>query len=287
METINKLDELYNLIESSSNTHQTFIDNLYLWSYFYNNRNTFIKVCVLNPKLFAIIKFLLENEKGEIAEHFHQDLISDLGYYQELVPHQLNNLETNKLIDVNVLVSNLNRHNEIAEILKKHQNNDLNGEIEKYTSNTLEIYTIDALISLIGIDLFNLEPNLVKEALQFITKTIEKLPNIKEINDESVEELIYNYLIVLIPIKIFIGENIEDDILIKLIKEQKIKNKEVIVQLFDELRVEIILKIFESKLENIMDFIEKIDYISDAKKNIITLNLLILIFDLKQIYIIK
>ena len=38
METINKLDELYNLIESSSNTHQTFIDNLYLWSYFYNNR---------------------------------------------------------------------------------------------------------------------------------------------------------------------------------------------------------------------------------------------------------
>ena len=90
-----------------------------------------------------------------------------------------------------------------------------------------------------------LQQNLVKEALQFITKTIEKLPNIKEINDESVEELIYNYLIVLIPIKIFIGENIEDDILIKLIKEQKIKNKEVIVQLFDELRVEIILKIFE------------------------------------------
>ena len=50
METINKLDELYNLIESSNNTHQTFVDNLDLWRYFYNNRNTFIKVCILNPK---------------------------------------------------------------------------------------------------------------------------------------------------------------------------------------------------------------------------------------------
>lgn len=79
----NNIDELYLLITNSIDKHQIFIDNLDIWTTFYNNRFSIIKDNIINPKLFTIIKFLLEQEKGEISKHFHNDIIEEVRKSQQ------------------------------------------------------------------------------------------------------------------------------------------------------------------------------------------------------------
>ena len=72
------IDDLEQLIIESTDKHHTFISNLEIWQAVYNDRHRIIKQNILNPKLFTIIKFLLEQEKGEIFDYFHSNIIEIL-----------------------------------------------------------------------------------------------------------------------------------------------------------------------------------------------------------------
>ena len=127
MEITNNIDELYNLIESNSE-HQTFIDNLELWTNFYNNREFIIENNILNPNLIEIIKFLLQHENGEISNEFANNIVSTIirKQIQSIDKIQKDYNENKILTDTYqyYILLNFNNHNDLCSFI-----NGLNKEI--------------------------------------------------------------------------------------------------------------------------------------------------------------
>lgn len=271
MAVSNNIDELYSLITNSDNKHQTFIENLELWQKFYNDRYIIIKNNILNPKLFTIIKFLLEQEHGEVFEYFHSELIKEVAHSQGFITFNIKNSNAENSSEIDELFNNLNYHDDLCNFLATQQISDPFGDIKKYSSQSLQLETADSLISVIYKLFLFLEPEIVKKSLNFITKTIITTENKRDI---TAKEAIYQYLNKIIPIKNFIGENISEDELVKQITAYQIQDINILTRFFDDLSIEVILKIFKNDLSKIIDFLNNVNYINNISKQTLVTNLL-------------
>lgn len=285
METRNNIDELHSLIESSTNHHQTFIDNLDLWKSFYDNRFIIIKNNILNPKLFTIIEFLLEQEKGEIFDYFNSNIIEEVDKSQRQLAFNLANSKQKEKEDIDKLLNNLQYHNSLAQFLETLTIEDIFGDIRKYKSKELELETIDSLIISLRSQFFSLEPDVVKKLIDFIEKKLISLQNSDVKNNLMNSDLIFQYLSKIFPIKTFIGEDLEEDNLVTQIKKHQIKNGKLLLKFFKELPIEIIYEIFGEDLNNILIFLTEVDYIDEFTK----LTLINILFDkmLKEYYFLE
>ena len=285
MTTKNNIDELYSLIENSTNHHQTFIDNLDLWKSFYDDRFIIIKNNILNPKLFTIIEFLLEQEKGEIFEYFHSNIIKEADKSQRQLTFNLANSKQRSKEDIDELLNNLQNHNSLSRFLETLTIEDIFGYIKNYKSKELELETIDSLIISIHSQFFSLEPEVVKKIIAFIEKKLISLQNNDVKNNIMNSDLIFQYLNKIFPIKTFIGEDLEEDNLVRQIKNNQIKDKKLLLKFFKELRPEIIYEVFGEDLNTILTFLTEVDYIDEITK----LALISILFDkmLKEDYFLE
>lgn len=274
METTNNIDKLYNLIATSANHNQTFLDNLNLWKQFYSDRDIIIRNNFLSPKLFTIIKFLLEQEHGEIFEYFHGTILTALRRPQEQLPYNLEKEEFYVTTSINNLFANLNNYDDLREFTKQLNLDDPLGEVKQYLNSSLQLDTARTLTILISKNFFMLDNELVKRTTAFINKSSELVAVTPFKNKVETKEFIYKYLDNILKIKLFIGDDLSNDILINLIKTYKIQDKKVINHLFNELSIELIIKIFDNDINNIINFLNNNTYLDEIFKTRILMELI-------------
>lgn len=195
------IDELVNKIEESTNYEQTLIDNIKQWEIIRDNITILTDDVLSNPKLFTIIKFILENDKNKEFQQLHKSLITLL-----------------------------------------------------YTS------------------FFDLSPEVVRDTLEFVKKNITSLPSEELINDNEKEDILTQYLTKLLPIKQFIGEDLKDDKFLNIIKQHKLKDKELFIKIFDTIDYKQLLEIFDDDLSKFLKFLDEVDYIDIRPKYLAVLN---------------
>ena len=272
MEIINKIDEFHSLIVNSNDRHQTFIDYLDLWKEFYSDYNSIIRRNLLNSKLFDIIEFLLEQEKGEIFDYFHNNIISAVNREQQQLIYTLGNAKPKRKEDIDKLLDNLEHHNRLANFLDTINFEDVFGDVKKFKSKNVEIDTIDHMVIILYECFFEIEPQVVKKLVDFISKKIITFQNDETRNYIMNRDLIFQYLSKIIPIKKFVGEDIEDDELLKQVKNHQIKDTKLLGKFFKELSIETIFELFGSDLKNVLDFVSKADYLDEQEKFIVICN---------------
>lgn len=263
------LDELNTLIETSQNPKQTFLENIELWKSFYDNRYVLIRNHILNKKLYNIINFLLENEQGEIFAYFHSNLIEILSREQGQLCFKLRNHTPKQEEDINELFALLTYHDEISKNLNRLNIEDIFGDIKKYQSDDLELNIVDALIMSTYKQFFQLEPKLAKKAIEFISKN-PTLFHEDPVNKLTMyNDLLFQYLDKLLPLKEFIGDNLNEDNLIQKVKNYKVKNKKIIKKLFKTLPADKIISIFNEDLSELITFLENVNYLDNTEKQVI------------------
>lgn len=261
-----QLDELNRKVEESTNPKQTFLEYLDLWTDFYNNRHTLIQKYILDNRLYTIIQFLLENENGEIFEYFHDNLIETLNKAQGQFCFTLRNHKPKQREDIDALITLLKSHDELCVCLANQEQEDIFGSIKKYQSDDLELNIIDALIVSIYDQFFQLDETIVKKTIEQISKskTLFKIEPTKKIT--MYNDLIFQYIEKLIPIKEFIQEDLKEDGLIKKIVSQEVKNKKLLLKLINTISIETLMSIFHQDLKEFITFLETIDYLDEAEK---------------------
>lgn len=270
----NNIDTLYELIKTSTNLHKTFIDNLNLWKQFYSDRDIILRNNFLNPKLFTIIKFLLEQEHEEIFEYFHGEILTILRRHQEQLSYNLEKEENNITTNINNLFTNLGYYDDLCEYVKQLNLDDPLGEVNKYLNSFIQLDTARTLTILISKNFFMLDNELVKKTITFISKSSQLVATTRFKNKAETREFIYKYLDNILKIKLFIGDELSNDPLIKLIKTHQIQDKKVINYLFNELSINLIIKIFDNNINSIINFINESTYLDEVFKIRIVINLI-------------
>lgn len=263
-----QLNKLNTLIETSQNPRETFLENLELWTDFYNNRYSFIHKHLLDEKLYNIINFLLSNEQGEIFDYFHSNLIEDLYNKEGELCFELRNHTPKQEKDINTLFTLLNNHNQISQSLSSLNIEDSFGEFQKYQSDDLELEIVDALIISIHEQFFQIDPVLARITIEFISKSPTLFHDKAPKKLTMYNDLIFQYIDKLLPIKEFLGMNLNDDTLIKKVKTHEIKNKKIITKLFKTLSFDKIMTIFNDNLDEVITFLENTDVLNDVEKQV-------------------
>ena len=224
------LNKLYNEIITATNPKKTFQDNIELCKFFYENRDIIMERHLLEDKLFTIIKFLIQEEQGQIFEYFESNLLDSLSRKQQYLCFKLRNKNPKEPSDIDSLFNNLNHYEDLYKFLKNtHSSNDFitKNSIQKYQTMELPRDTIEALILNLHANFFQLPSDVVRNLTDYISKSPALVPSneklkIKEKNMQY-NNLIFQYLIHLLPIKEFLGENLKEDRIIKEIKKRNIK----------------------------------------------------------------
>lgn len=264
---------LYNLIKDND-SKETFRANLDKWTAFYNNRHQYIKNNILDERLYELVIFLLENEKGEIFDYFASELISILykeegntifSYRDKLPPHPNN---------INNLFKILTNHDNLNRRLNELTLEDTFGDLKTYQSKQIELYMLDSLIMNIYQTFFELEPSTVKESLKFITKNSCLLQKDDVKKQLMNTDLIYQYQDKIIPIEIFLGQDITEDRFMEEIITYQIRDKKVVFNLFKKLPISSTLELFDYNLKNMINFIEHAPYLTNEDKQTLIYQLL-------------
>ncbi len=259
------LTELYNLIKENP-SHETFINNLEVWTSFYQNRHSYIRNNILDERLYTIIAFLIQQEQGEIFDYLTSELVSSLYKeegnitfsYRDKLPPQPSNIHN--------LFKILTNHDTLSDTLKNLEVGDPFGDLKKYQSKQLELFITDSLIVNTYQTFFELDPETARKTIEFITKNSCLLQK-DEVGKQPLNtDLIHQYQDKIIPIEIFLGKDIREDRLIKEILTYEIKDKKIVENLFKKLPIKSILSIFEGKLPKLLEFIEKANYLDDYEK---------------------
>lgn len=257
---------LIELIKSNKANHDTFISNLDIAREIYQNRKGIIGDNLQNEELYLLIGFLLKHEKGEVSPTFASDIIGELTSYQEqfvISANTFENISTNK---INGLLKNLEFHDYLSNIIRGLSLEDNGNKIKKYLSRTLELYTILALINIIYYQLIYIEPDSLIDFVIYIEKTMLTLQQDNVRFNNKNDELIESYFTKFLKIKRFLGESIEEDSLINQMRNGKIKNKKLLIQLIKKIPVHDILTIFDYDLATLLDFLNNVDYLEIFEK---------------------
>ena len=241
METTNNIDELYNLIKKNP-APETFIENLEIWIRFYNEREFIIENNILNLNLFDIIEFLVQHEKGEISAKFHYDIFSTVINKQIQLNKRIQKYYDEKEISLETYIYNIFRNFDNYCVLSPHIK-ELKEKIDdnniEELRNSLIIDIITKLAETFYNDFFDFEKDITKDILKFITIMIFDLQFITNCHQNLRLTLLKIYFQKIIPIKMFVGVNISNDIIIKYLKENKIEDKNIILSLFSDTKLEL------------------------------------------------
>lgn len=273
---MNNIDELYDIIINSNNHEQTWKENLNLWKEFYDNRNTLIRYNATNPKIFTIIKFLLEQEKGQIFKYFESDILDVLIFAQKMICFNLRKKENPTLNDIQILLNNYENFESMSTFLKQtppSQDNINQNSREKYQNSSIKLDTIEALTLTVYNNFFNIPPNIVHKIINYIEKDVTKVASRKTINNKTYINLVYQYLEKIIPIKYFTGMDIENDTLINEILAGNLQDKSIVKQIFKYLKIDTLMEIFKYDIENFLTFLDKLDKLDDVYKQTLMDNL--------------
>jgi len=263
------IEKFYNLIINTQDHRKTFLENLELWKEFYNERLLIIKNNILDERLFTIIEFLLKNEKGEIFDYFHSNLIESVEFEQGNLAFNIRNINQRSEEDIGKLLDNLTFHDNLCKVIDGLNIEDEFGSFKKYQSKNLELDTVDSLIMTLHSQFFKLPETLVKKTLQYISNNSVLLQKYDMKKNLMNTDLIFQYFDKIIPIKEFLNEEIENDPLIFQILNLEIKDKKVLNKMFKIMSSNYILKIFDDDLENFVAFAEKLEYLDETEKQIL------------------
>ncbi len=264
-----QLDELNTLIENSNNPRKTFLDNLELFEDFYYDDYFLIRTHILDEKLYNIINFLLVNEKEEISDYLHSELLESLYREQGNLCFKIRNAQSKHPEDIDTLFKLLNFHDNVCEKLKTLDLQDNFGHIKKYQSDELELNIVDALIMSVYEQFFSLDPIIAQRTIEFISKnpTLFREESSKKIT--MYNDLIYQYLDKILPLKEFIGNDLTEDNLIRKIISHQVDNKKVIQKFFKTLSADKIIAIFNDNLSELITFLESIKCLDEVEKQAI------------------
>lgn len=260
------LEKFYNLIINSQDSQKTFLDNLDLWKAFYNNRSSIIRENILDERLFTIIEFLLGQEKGEIFDYFHSNLIETLEFEQTKLAFRIRDSFNKAEENIEQLWNNLSFHDQLCKTISTLNLDDIFGSFRKYQSKTLELYTVDSLIVTLYEQFFKLPEDLVKKTLYYIANNPVLLQK-SEVNKNLMNvDLIFQYLEKILPIKEFLNEDTKDDPLVSQIKNLEIKDKKIVMKFFKSSSPKYILSMFDEKVENFIAYLENIPFLDELEK---------------------
>ena len=263
------IEFLHNLIITSTNDKKTLLDNLELWQKFYKDRFLLFDKNILNEKLFIIIKFLIKQENGEINPYFCDNIIKLIEMKQNFLALKIRDSKIKSPQDINDIFNNLKNHDDLAEFLTTINIEDTFGSISKYASKELELYSIDSLIMILHNQFFNLDSQLLKKTLEYVSKQTVSLQTESAKYNMMNVDLIYQYLTLIIPIKEFLNEDIKEDNLIKQIKNNQLKDKKILAKIFENLTPTLIIEIFNYDLNELLIFLENADYLSEVHRQTI------------------
>lgn len=279
------LDELYNIIITSTNPQQTFKDNIDLWQTFYNERNYIIRKNIPSKQLYTIIEFLLQNENRQIFEYFTSNLLDSLTHEEEMLIFTLRNNHSNNKDDIGIILNTFDYHNNLISKIKelKIENDDVitKSSIDNYKSTSLNTDVLDALIMIIHKNFFEIDPKLVSSIVEYIEKEITILENKEKISLLDTN-LIYQYFEKLIPINRYIGKNLKQSTIIDKIIKGEIQNKKIITKFLQKLNSKELLNVFDYDLNNFTNFLEKLDKVDESYKLEIMYQLIDIIIKKKE-----
>lgn len=262
MSTQNNLNALYYLLTNNPDPNIAIIDNTNIWLQFYNNRKSIIKQNILNEQLFTIIQILLSKGKNTIPDTLKLELLNIIIESQETILFEIATKQDTTPSDIETLITNLNNYNALCHFINE------NTTLQIPLSKTITIDTIDTLINCTHKLFFYLESEMIYHTLQYITTHLSTSisPN-TPINQET-KDTISNYLINIIPVKVFINSNITKDEIIQQIKQHKLQDKHILITILDELPLAILFKIFNNNPNNFIEFLNNSNLSNPAKQRI-------------------
>lgn len=271
---LDSLEPFYKLMKSSPSPDTSFKENLPLWKQFFNSRHAIISQHILDNRLFEIIKFLLEQEKGEIFDYFPSDLLDCLIFYQNQLYSSIKRKNLNSDEEISLLFKNINNYEEICNFLETNpnifnQDNFTKNSIYKYQRTPLITNTLISLIVTVNENFFELSPEVVKKTTKYIEKKLITISPNEKVKDLLYEEMFYQYITKIIPIKEFSGQDLKEDNIINAIFDCQIPNIKVIKKLLDTLEPENIMEICNNDIFRIIEFLNNLESMNKVQKQVI------------------
>jgi len=259
---IDLINELYELINSKENN--IYENNMDKFKEFYDDRFSYIRYLDYEPKIYYILEYMIKNSKGLIFEYeisnllslFNDYLGSNLQYYPFSSDTKKDSVTISKIFELYVhynilkdIVSNEDYYNKLNDIDK--------NEVNKLLSKTNIRDFVCAFIMILNYGFFDIDENIINEVFNFIRNNnyIDEICN-KKLNDMD-KNFLYQYLDKFIFIRDFStkDELAKDKIVINILK-CKINDTKAYEHVIDKLDEEILLKIYN---DNISDILKDID----------------------------
>lgn len=263
------ITNLYNLIINSQNEEKTFDDNIELWQDFYRNRVIIIQKNITDKRLYTIIKFLLKNEQNKIFIYFQSNLLDTLLDEEEMVSFNLRNNRINDNNPIETLWTNLEKHEDIVSFLDTIPKTDdpiTNNSINLYKRSNIKQDVTEALIMVMHKDFFSMPPQLVHKICEFVDKEMQSLTKKQGKTTLLDINFIFQYIERFLPIKRYIGKDINDSNIIKDILNGNIQDKKIISKFLNTLKDKEFLNVFDYNIINFINFLDKQTNIDEVYK---------------------
>lgn len=268
----NCIDTLFDLIKENKDPKEIIENNIDICKYFYNNRYTLIRSNLLNKKLFTIIEFLIRNDSNQIFPYLQSNLLDTLIREQELLCFHLRNQKTDGTTNLNHLLENLTYYENFCTFLNNNlQTKDsiTHNSYQKYQNSKLKLDTIEALIINIHDNFFDIPPKTINNVVAYIEKEIIHILSKNNPKESLYLNLVYQYFEKLLPIKQFIGKNLNEDIVIQNILNGTLQEKRIINKLFDTLKIEKIMELFHQNIVEFLSFLDNLEPKDDVYKQLL------------------
>lgn len=270
--TLEELNNLADLIVTSKNHHKTFQENQKIWGLFYQNRECIFRKYLLEESLFIIIKFLIQEENGQIFQYFISNLVDSLSRSQQELCFRLRNKTPSSKEDINSLIINLDHYEQVVELLESldFDDNITKNSIQNYQNQQLQMNTTEALIIILHKLFFELSPKVVKSLTDYISKSPSFILQNNNLNTNWKKQehlnMIFQYLTKILPIKEFMGENLKQDKVIQALLFGKLTSSKIINTFFKTLSEESIIQIFDGNIYNFLIFLNQQEELNIQEK---------------------
>ena len=259
---LNLINELYELVtKKDDNIYEKNIDK---FKEFYDDRYRFIRYLDYEPKIYYIFEYMIKNSKGLIFEYeisnllslFNDYLGSNLQYYPFSADSKKDNIAVSKIFELFVhynilkdIVSEEVFYNKLSDLDK--------NEVNKLLSKTNIRDFVCAFIMILNYGFFDIDEHIIEEIFLFIRNNnyVDELCD-KKLNDMD-KNFLYQYLEKFIFIRDFsTKEELANDKIVIYILKGKINDIKAYETLIDKLDTEILLKIYNDKIEDIFNDID-------------------------------
>lgn len=274
-EDIKLIDELYTL--ALTNDHGVYLTNLEKFKYFYNNRHIYCHD--YDHRITIIVQFLICHERGEIFEYFKSEMIDTLRVMFDEYCFKCGLENKRDINNIEKIKSCLKDYNTIKDIIDPHMLNadDLAlSAVTNYVNAGINSRALFALIHILSDNFFDMSTEQIESTLNIIQKNDWFINFCNGGYEQTIlnRDLVYQYMTNIIPIHSFITDiPLKDDIVIDSFLNNRIKDSKLLNKFF-LLPLGKICDTFDYDIDKLMQFIGKIDYVDQMRKEEIVCTLI-------------